>query len=163
MSATADKAHETVAEKKSISGRRHATRELLVQALYQWQLTGADAGDLIGQFSVTDGMRNADREYFNDTLRDLLTAPERLAALVDPVLDRPWVQLDPVERGILMLAAFELSERLEIPYRVVINEAIDLAWQFGAEGSHKYVNGVLDKMAAKLRSVEVQAASQAAS
>lgn len=139
-------------------GPRPWARRLLVQALYQWRVTEAEFADVSAQFSASADMGRADQAYFVDTLQAITSNPQPLIAAVDAQLDRPWVQLDPVEQSILLLGAFELLQRLEIPYRAVINEAVELSHLFGAEGGHKYVNGVLDRIAADARAIEVKAA-----
>lgn len=138
-------------------GPRPWARRLLVQALYQWRVTDAEHADVSAQFSASPDMARADQAYFVETLQAIITSPQSLIATIDAKLDRPWVQLDPVEQSVLLLGAYELQQRLDIPYRSVINEAVELSHTFGAEGGHKYVNGVLDKIAAEARDVEIQA------
>lgn len=151
---------------------RHAARELTVQALYQWelqhrekalsqievefrsQLADDDAPDAENWVKV---MALADLGLFHDLLKGIAAQCDTLDGLIAPLLDRAIDELDCVELAILRLGAFELKERLEIPYRVVINEGVELAKEFGATDGHKYVNSVLDKLAASLRGVEVEA------
>jgi len=136
----------------SLAQRRKA-RRLLAQALYQWQIAGGEALDIIKQFRE-ENPGKIDWEYFEE----LITAiPEEAAALdahLLPLLDRDPKALDPVERALLYLGTYELASRLDVPYRVVINECVDLAKMFGATDSHKYINGVLDKLAPLLRPLE---------
>ena len=139
-------------------GPRPWARRLLVQALYQWRVTDAEYADVSAQFSASPDMTRADHDYFLEALQAITSSPQALIAAIDAQLDRPWVQLDPVEQSVLLLGAYELQQRLDIPYRAVINEAVELSHTFGAEGGHKYVNGVLDKIAAEARAIEVQAA-----
>jgi N utilization substance protein B len=127
---------------------------LLVQALYQMQITGHDRSELMAQFRERRDYERVDREYFDAALRGILEAQPALEAEAGAFADRPLAQLDPVERAILLLGFYELSARPEIPFRVVINEAVNLAKRFGAEGGHKYINAVLDRAAPKLRAAD---------
>ncbi|HZD53906.1 MAG TPA: transcription antitermination factor NusB [Woeseiaceae bacterium] len=140
--------------KADSSHARRRARELLVQALYQRQLAGHDRSELMTQFRERPEYERADREYFDEALRDVLAAQDSLEAEAAAFADRPLAQLDPVERGILLLGLYELRDRVEIPFRVVINEGVNLARRFGAEDGHKYVNAVLDRAAMKLRHAE---------
>ena len=133
--------------------RRRARRTLL-QAVYAWQMTAAELGDLGEQFTTSDEMRNGDTDYFLTCLRGILSGVGNLDPLFAPYLDRSIAQLDGVERAILRAGAYELSERLDIPVRVVIDEWVELAKGFGAADSFKYVNGVLDRVARDLRGAE---------
>ena len=133
--------------------RRRARRTLL-QAVYAWQMTAAELGDLGEQFTTSDEMRNGDTDYFLACLRGILSGVANLDPLFEPYLDRSIAQLDGVERAILRAGAYELSERLDIPVRVVIDEWVELAKGFGAADSFKYVNGVLDRVARDLRGAE---------
>ena len=134
----------------SPSARRKA-RRFTLQALYQWQLAGAAVSDIEAQFLANQDFAKVDREYFHDLLHGVLGQVKTLDELLTPYLDRRVEELSQVEKAILRLGAFELKERQDVPYRVVINEGIELAKVFGAEDSFKYVNGVLDKLARKLR------------
>lgn len=127
---------------------RHGARRLLVQALYQRQLAGHDFAELANQFCGDAAFGQVDGDYFRDLLRDILDREAELDAAVGGVTDRPVAQLDPVERGILRLGAAELRLRPDVPARVAINEAVQLAREFGAQDSHRYVNAVLDRLAA---------------
>lgn len=122
-----------------------------MQALYQWQLAGAAVSDIEAQFLANQDFAKADREYFHDLLHGVPAQVKELDELLTPYLDRRVEELSQIEKAILRLGAFELKERLDVPYRVVINEGIELAKVFGADDSFKYVNGVLDKLARKLR------------
>ena len=130
---------------------RRRSRELALQGLYAWQLSGEGAADLQSQLAESKGFGRADAEYFARLLQGTIEDAAALERLIAPVLDRPLKELSPVERGILLLAAFELKHAPEIPYKVVINEAIELAKSFGGTDGHKYVNGVLDKLVSSLR------------
>lgn len=143
-------------DKKSRRGTRARSmaRKLAMQALYQWQLTSQEANDIVRQFVASEAFGGADREYFEELLRGCIKQKERIEATITPYIDRPLEQLDPVETAILMMGVYELTERLDVPYRVVINEAVDLAKRFGATDAHKYVNAVLDRAARQLRAAE---------
>jgi len=125
-----------------------------MQALYQWQIGREEAGELVTQFTERPEMDAADREYFIALVRGCVQEHAALEGLMAPCLDRPVEQLDPVERAILLVGTFELRGRPDVPYRVVINEAVELAKVFGAQKSHLYVNGVLDRLAGSLRTTE---------
>jgi N utilization substance protein B len=130
-------------------------RRCAVQALYQWQMTGQNIGLIELQFHEDDRLQLAQKNYFSMLFHGVPAQLDGLDAALAEFVDRPVEKIDPVERAILRLGVYELVNRLEIPYRVVINEAVDLAKYFGADGSHKYVNGILDKVAQKQRSTEV--------
>lgn len=137
----------------SPAARRKARRYAL-QALYQWQLAGSALSDIEAQFLSSNDMEKVDRIYFHDLLHGVPGQVGELDEALRPFLDRRVEELSQVEKALLRLGAFELKERLDVPYRVVINEGIELAKVFGAEDSFKYVNGVLDKLARRLRSAE---------
>lgn len=133
---------------------RSIARKLAMQALYQWQLTQQSAPEIKKQFLESEDSAGVDREHFEELVDGCIAQHEQLEALLTPFLDRPLNQLDPVETAILMIGAFELQQRVDIPYRVVINEAVDLCKRFGATDAHKYVNAVLDRAARELRKAE---------
>jgi len=133
--------------------RRHA-RRALVQAVYQWQMTDVDTQTVETQFEDDGSLAKADREFFREMLRGVLQGSDELDACFQPHLDRKLKELDKVELALLRLGTFELKERLEVPFRVVINEYVELAKTFGAEDSHKYINGILDKLSNVLRATE---------
>jgi N utilization substance protein B len=133
---------------------RAKARRLALQGLYQWQLSGTAANEVIAELNASQNIKDVDGEYFEVLLRGVTADSESLQALFLPNLDRPAEQLDPIERGILLIGTFELRERIDVPYRVVLNEAMELAKGFGAEDSHKYINAVLDKTSAGLRQAE---------
>ncbi|MBS7326278.1 MAG: transcription antitermination factor NusB [Thiopseudomonas sp.] len=135
--------------------KRRVARTLLMQAVYQWQLAGQTLNAIDAQFRVDNDFEGVDGEYFSEGLRAIAGSVTELDELFSPYLDRAVSSLDPVELAILRLAAWEFSQRIDVPYRVVLNEGIELAKQFGATDGHKYVNGVLDKLALKLRSAEI--------
>ena len=147
--------NDTGGKRSSINARVRARRSV-VQALYQWSMSGSSMRDIIREFELDrTELNKADVDYFRDILKGIDKHQEALNACLEPLLDRPLAELDPVERAILYLGVYELQHNLEIPYRVVVNEAIELAKMFGAEQSHKYVNGILDKAARQLRTVEL--------
>lgn len=133
---------------------RSIARKLAMQALYQWQLTGQTAREIQGQFVESEDFKGADREHFDELVSRCIEDNEQLTAALTPYLDRPLDQLDPVESGILLIGMYELQQRIDIPYRVVINEAVDLCKRFGATDAHKYVNAVLDRAARDIRAAE---------
>lgn len=138
------------------SARRKA-RSLAVQALYGWHVANLPLSDIEAQYRADNDFAKVDGVYFHELLtgvgRNLTELDEHLAS----VLDRPVRELDPIEMAILRLGVYELVHRIDVPYKVVINEGIELAKIFGATDGHKYVNGILDKLAPSLRSVEVNA------
>jgi N utilization substance protein B len=144
-----------------MSRKRSQARSHAVQALYQWQMTGDDVTGIVNQFLVEYRDSDFDSGYFRELLTGVTGNLERLDQALGPNLDRAINSVDPVERAILRLGAFELADKPEIPYRVVINEAVELAKVYGAEQGHKYINGVLDKLAQQLRAFEVKASGRA--
>ncbi|MBA4286329.1 MAG: transcription antitermination factor NusB [Xanthomonadaceae bacterium] len=141
------------------TSRRGLARRLTVQALYQWILNQTAPDTLIKEFrEMPDGFGRADPQYFAELLRGTVDEAAVLTTQIVPHLDRPLNQLDPVEYSVLLMGAFELSHRPEVPYRVVVNEAVNLAKVFGAEDGYKFVNGVLDKIARQTRVHEISAA-----
>ncbi len=136
---------------------RRRSREFALQGLYQWQLAGTDPLTIAQQLSEGEGFSKIDAEYFKVLLNGAVAGAAEMEQRIAPLLDRAYKSLSPVERGILLLAGHEFLNCPEVPYRVIINEAIELAKSFGGTDGHKYVNGVLDKMAAQLRAPEVQA------
>ena len=141
----------------SVWARRKARRALL-QAVYQWQLSGNELASIRDDFQQGDALKKADVDYFDELLSKVVRQAPELDEAFTELLDRDTQQLDQVERAILRLATAEFMFRIDIPYRVVINEYVELAKSFGATDSYKYINGVLDKLAAQLRAVEVEAA-----
>lgn len=135
-----------------ISHRKKA-RNLLLQALYQWQMAGGLAPDIEAQFRA-DNEGKIDWDFFHQALRHVINEYQNLDEKFADKLDRKLTQLDPIELAILRLGTFEFLERIDVPYKVVINEYIELAKKYGATDSHKYINGVLDKLAGELRKAE---------
>ena len=130
---------------------RRRSRELVLQGLYQWIYTGAGAGDVLKNLSEMETFRSADREFLEEELRGTMDAANDLVTRIEPFAGRKWKDVSPVEQAILLLAGWELAHRPEIPYRVTINEAIELGKRFGGTDGHKYVNGVLDRLAQATR------------
>jgi N utilization substance protein B len=140
-----------------MSNKRHKAREFALRALYQWQVTGQDVGDVVAQYLASTDARKFDVPYFRELVRGVPTHLDELDANLGPLLDRPVEQVDLVERAVLRLGAYELQHHIEIPFRVVINEAVELAKSYGAEQGHRYINGVLDRLARSLRPYERRA------
>lgn len=141
--------------KKPPPGARRYARRFTLQALYQWQLVKTPINELEAQFLMDVLAHKMDSAYFHELLNGIVVDIAEVDGLMANHLDRSIDQLDPVELAILRIGSYELTKRLDIPYRVVINEALELAKTFGATESHKYINGVLDKIAHKTRSVEI--------
>lgn len=139
------------------TGARTRARELLVQALYQKQIAGHDSSELLTQFHEQVAYERVDQVFFDEQLSAICRTQAQLEDTIDGFIDRPLDQLDPVERGILLIGTYELESRAEIPYKVVINECVNLARRFGSVEGHKYVNACLDAAAKSLRAHEVQA------
>ncbi|NND46670.1 MAG: transcription antitermination factor NusB [Woeseiaceae bacterium] len=139
------------------TGARTRARELLVQALYQKQIAGHSCSELLSQFHEQAAYARVDQVFFDEQLAAICETQDKLENTVDGLIDRPLDQLDPVERGILLIGAYELASRIDIPYKVVINECVNLAKRFGSVDGHKYVNACLDVAAKTLREDEVQA------
>ncbi len=135
-------------------GIRSRTRALVMQALYQASMTGDENPELLAQFKARDEYKRVDADMFQDLLAGVFKTRDLLEELIERFADRPRDQIDPVEASILLVGLAELSNSLDTPYRVVINEAVQLASRFGAEDGHKYVNALLDKAAADLRAAE---------
>ena len=133
---------------------RRGSRQFALQGLYQWQLAGTDPATIARQLAETKGFEKVDVEYFGMLLDGAVAAAADLERDLAPLLDRDFARLSPVERGILLLGGYELKHRPEVPYKVVINEAVELAKSYGGTDGHKFVNGVLDKLAAQLRGEE---------
>ena len=132
-------------------GGRSRARELIVQSLYQMQITGHDEAELKAQFHERPDYKRVDQSYYDDTLGAVISGQDKLDKQIDELADRPVDQLDPIEKGILLLGFYELEAKPDVPYKVVINESVNLAKRFGAVDGHKYINALLDKAAGKLR------------
>ena len=136
---------------------RRQSRELATQGLYQWLLSNDSSGEIDVQLRGALGYDKADKDLLDTILHGVIREHATLTEAVAPCLDRPIDQLSPVERAVLLIATFELRHHVETPYRVIINEAVELTKTFGGSDGYKYVNGVLDKLAAQLRPAETQA------
>lgn len=130
---------------------RHRARECALQALYSWQLSGNPIMDIEAQFLSERDVKDVDIAYFRELLTGVTGHYQSLDKMMEPYLSRALHEIGPVEKAVLRIALYELSKRADVPYKVSINEAIELAKQFGAEDSHKFVNGVLDKLAPVIR------------
>ncbi|QQX81604.1 transcription antitermination factor NusB [Shewanella sp. KX20019] len=130
---------------------RRKARRLAVQAIYSWQLSGNNIADVEHEFLTEQNVDGVDIAYFRELLAGVATKKSQLDELITPFLVRPLDEVDPVEKAIVRLATYELTFRKDVPYKVAINEAIELAKTFGAEDGHKFVNGILDKLVAKTK------------
>ena len=142
------------------SARRRA-REIALQGLYEWLISGSDAGVIEAHMREQDGFEKADSTHFDALLHGCITEAADLDAVLARHVDRKTTELSPIEHGVLMIGAYELKHCIDVPYKVAINEAVELAKNFGGTDGHKYVNGVLDKTAVDLRPAEVEAARAA--
>lgn len=143
--------------KKTAPSPRHRARELALQGIYQWRLSGEEIAAIEKMTRDEKSLGRYDAEFYSDLLRGTLNRVEILRDAITPHLDRSVDELSPVEYSALLLGAYELAHHPETPYRVIINEAVELAKTFGGSDGHKFVNGVLDKLAAQLRTAEVSA------
>jgi len=143
-----------IRQRNTHRGPRHRARKRAIQAIYQWQVSHEEAGDILEQFHAEQDLSRVDADYFDGLVRGVTATAAELDRALEPLLDRPLDQVDPVERAILRLAAYELRHRPELPWRVVLDEAVELAHVFGAEQGHAYVNGVLDRCAREWRAAE---------
>lgn len=145
--------------KKPTPASRSKARRFVLQALYQMQLNGDDAVDVYAQFVKEHDMKRVDTKYLRELLLGIEANRDGLLEMIAPKLERDLAELDPIETGALLVGAFELKSRLELPYRIAINEGVELAKQFGGAESHRLVNSVLDALAKELREVEYQVRS----
>jgi N utilization substance protein B len=139
------------AAQRMASGAKALARKLAMQALYRWQINEAPWQDLVSEFATEEGMDRADGQYFRELVQGVCLSREALDAELAGYMDRSPSMLDPIEHAVLLIGAFELKSRPEIPFRVVINEGVSLAKRFGATDGHKFVNAVLDRAARTLR------------
>jgi N utilization substance protein B len=139
---------------------RSRARRRALQALYAWQMSNSPVDKVIEQFQAEQDMEIADLEYFEALVRGVAAHVDELDAVLSKFIDRTMAQVDPIERAVLRIAGFELAYRVDVPYRVVINEAIETTKRFGAEHGHTYVNGVLDRAAAEWRAQEIAGAKR---
>ena len=143
----------------TLAAERRKARHYSMQALYQWHMAGAAVSDIEAEFRADYDFSHVDLEYFQDLLHGVPACVDELDDALAPMLDRKVDDLDPIELTLLRMGMYELTRRIDVPYKVVINEEVALAKKFGATDSHKYVNGVLDKAARQLRKVEIDVAS----
>ena len=146
-----------------MSQARTNARKAAVQALYQWQMTGQSIVEIERQFLEEERLKDAQKSYFTELFHGVPRNVDVIDKILSEFVDRPVDMIDPVERAILRIGVYEMVNRLDMPYRVILNESINLAKYFGADGSHKYVNGILDKVAQQKRTVEIKNKSQGAS
>jgi N utilization substance protein B len=143
-----------------MSQARTNARKAAVQALYQWQMAGQSLAEIERQFLEEERLKDAQKSYFVELFYGVPKNLDEIDQALSEFVDRPVDTIDPVERAILRIGVYELLYRLNMPYRVVLNEGINLAKDFGADGSHKYVNGILDKIAQQKRAVEIKSKAQ---
>lgn len=144
--------------KGGTAATRRMARHYAMQALYQWQMAGASINAIEAEFRTDNDMKNVDVEYFQDIIHGVPQYLSEIEQLFEPhLVERALHELDPVTESLLRMATYEFKFRIDVPYKVVINEAVALAKKFGAEDSHKFINGVLDKTAAVVRAVEFKA------
>ncbi len=157
MSTAPDKTGQAAEKPAKPKSARRRSRELALQGLYEWLVSGTEAGVIDAHMHEQEGFDKADRAHFDALLHGCIAEAADLDAMLAKFVDRKTTELSPVEHGVLMIGAYELKHCVDIPYKVAINEAVELAKSFGGTDGHKYVNGVLDKAAGVLRPVEVQA------
>jgi N utilization substance protein B len=138
-----------------MSQARTNARKAAVQALYQWQMTGQSIVEIERQFLEEERLKDAQKSYFTELFHGVPRNVDVIDKILSEFVDRPVDMIDPVERAILRIGVYEMVNRLDMPYRVILNESINLAKYFGADGSHKYVNGILDKVAQNKRTIEI--------
>ena len=141
-----------------MAGSRKIAREFTLQGVYAWLVGGADVTLIITNLKDDEQFKRADETYFRTLIHGVIKEEDMLGARVAPLLDRPLAELSPIERGILLIGAYELLHCPDVPWRVAINEGVELAKKFGGTDGHKYINGVLDKLAQDVRAVEIEQA-----
>lgn len=144
--------------KKGLAKARGKSRRLAMQAVYQWQMTGDNITDIKQQFFEENNMSQVDSEFFSELVSGVASSIDELDVLLEKYMPRSAESVDPVERSILRLAVYEFVNRFDVPYRVVLNEAVNITKEYCAENSHTFVNAVLDKVAKEIRHLEVQSA-----
>lgn len=143
-----------------MAGSRRSAREFALQGIYAWLVGGADVTLIAANLAEDAGFKRAEENYFRTLLQGVLKDEDLLSSRITPFLDRPLIELSPVERGILLIGAFELVHCPDVPYRVAINEGVELAKKYGGTDGHKYINGVLDKLAQESRALEIEQAKK---
>jgi N utilization substance protein B len=141
-----------------MAGSRKIAREFTLQGVYAWLVGGADVTLIIANLKDDEQFKRADEAYFRTLIYGVIKEEDMLGVRISPLLDRPLAELSPIERGILLIGAYELLHSPDVPWRVAINEGVELAKKFGGTDGHKYINGVLDKLAQDVRAVEIAAA-----
>ena len=141
----------------ALAAQRRRARHFALQGLYQWSMTRANLAEIEAEVRIDNDFSHVDGEYYRSLLTGVVQDAGDLDNSYEQLLDRPLDELDPVERALLRLGTFELKERIDVPYRVVINESVALAKKFGATDSYRYINGVLDKVARSYRQIEIDA------
>ncbi len=147
----------------SLPSARKKARHMLVQALYQWQLSGASISAIEAQYMAEKGMVKADSDFFRELLHEIPARLDELDAAYREFLDRDPDALDPISLAVLRIGVYELLHRVDVPYRVVINESVNLAKTFGPTDAYKYINGIVDRVAARARRVEIAASKSGSS
>jgi len=142
--------------KRTGTAQRKKARKLVVQALYQWQISGSGIAQVEAEFRADNDFNKIDAEFFGDLFRQIPKEVTELDKHIEPFLDRAISDVDPVEMNLLRMGVFEFKHRMDVPYRVVISEAVELAKLFGGTDGHKYINGVLDKLSLRLRPAETR-------
>lgn len=144
------------APKRPGTAQRKKARKLILQALYQWQISGASIAQIEAEFRADNDFNKIDAEYFKDVFREIPKMVTELDKEIEPFLDRAVADVDPIEMNLLRMGVFEFKHRIDVPYRVVINEAVELAKLFGGTDGHKYINSILDKLSLRLRAPETR-------
>ena len=143
-----------LSQQRVIHAERTRARRCALQAVYQWQMTAMDIGDIVAQFAGSSEYQGIDPDYFRELLQGVVQNVSQLDAELSPALDRKMELVDPIERAVLRIATYELLFRADVPCRVILNEAVALTRKFGAEQGYAFVNGVLDQLAHRLRAAE---------
>ena len=143
-----------------MAGSRKSAREFTLQGLYSWLVGGTDVTLIAANLKEDEQFKRADEDYFRTLLYGVLKEQDLLSSRLTPLLDRPLAELSPIEHGILLIGAYELLHCPDVPLRVAINEGVELAKKFGGTDGHKYINGVLDKLAQDVRAVEIEHAKK---
>lgn len=133
---------------------KRRARKRLVQALYQWQMNESPASDIINQFLTEQDMGKVDQSFFQNTLKGIIRNIDEIKAEIDPLMERSTYAVGEVEKAIMMIGVYEFKNHLETPYKVILNEAIELAKQYGGDGAHTFINGTLHKASKKFRPLE---------
>ncbi len=144
------------APKRPGTAQRKKARKLILQALYQWQVSGSSIAQIEAEFRADNDFEKIDAQYFKDVFREIPKMVAELDRELEPFLDRAISEVDPIELSLLRMGVFEFKHRIDVPYRVVINEAVELAKLFGGTDGHKYINGILDKLSLRLRAPETR-------